>query len=45
MSFARRALPAITLAAPTMAQGRSTRIIVPYPAGGGLDTLARAIAE
>jgi len=45
MSFARRALPAITLATPALAQGRPTRIIVPYPAGGGLDTLARAIAE
>lgn len=45
MSFARRALPAITLATPALAQGRPTRLIVPYPAGGGLDTLARAIAE
>ena len=46
MSFARRALPAITLAAPALAQqGRPTRLIVPFPAGGGLDTLARAIAE
>ena len=45
MSFARRTLPAITLATPALAQGRPTRLIVPFPAGGGLDTLARAIAE
>lgn len=45
MSIARRALPVITLATPALAQGRPTRLIVPYPAGGGLDTLARALAE
>ena len=45
MSLARRFLPAITLAAPGLAQGRPTRLVVPYPGGGGLDTLARAIAE
>ncbi len=45
MNFARRALPVITLATPALSQGRPTRLVVPYPAGGGLDTLARAIAE
>ncbi len=48
MTVSRRALPAITLASPALAQpwpSRPTRLIVPYPAGGGLDALARAIAE
>jgi tripartite-type tricarboxylate transporter receptor subunit TctC len=48
MKVLRRVLPAITLAHPAMAQAwpaRPVRLIVPYPPGGGLDALARAIAE
>ncbi len=45
MTLLRRALPATFLAMPALAQARPTRLIVPYPAGGGLDALARAIAE
>ncbi len=44
----RRHLAALALATPALAQtwpARPGRIIVPYPAGGGLDALARAIAE
>ncbi len=48
----RRALlaaPVALLARPALAQGewptRPVRIIVPYPPGGGLDVLARAIAD
>ena len=54
MNVPRRVLPAITLAqsAAARAQGgaqgwpaRPVRLIIPFPPGGGLDALGRAIAE
>jgi tripartite-type tricarboxylate transporter receptor subunit TctC len=50
MPFARRTLLA-ALAIPAVARAQSdypsrqVRIVVPFPAGGGLDALARALAE
>jgi tripartite-type tricarboxylate transporter receptor subunit TctC len=47
-AITRRALPAITLATPALAQpwpGRPTRLVIPFPPGGGLDALGRALAE
>ena len=43
----RHALAALTLAAasPTFAQQRPIRLIVPYPPGGPLDIIARALAD
>jgi tripartite-type tricarboxylate transporter receptor subunit TctC len=43
----RHALAALTLAAasPTFAQQRPIRLIVPYPPGGPLDIVARALAD
>ena len=34
----------VMLAAPALAQGRSVRLIVPYPPGGGTDTTGRVLA-
>jgi tripartite-type tricarboxylate transporter receptor subunit TctC len=49
---AMRALTLVVLAATGLAQAQSTdwpnrpvRVIVPYPAGGGVDVLARAVAQ
>ncbi len=44
-AISRRALPAITLATPALAQSRPTRLVIPFPPGGGLDALGRALAE
>lgn len=44
-AVSRRALPAITLATPALAQSRPTRLVIPFPPGGGLDALGRALAE
>ena len=44
----RRTFSALALAAaacPAWAQARTVRLIVPYPAGGPLDIVARALAE
>ncbi len=44
----RRAFSALALAAaawPAWAQARTVRLVVPYPAGGPLDIVARALAE
>jgi tripartite-type tricarboxylate transporter receptor subunit TctC len=42
----RRSLLSLIAAAPwARAQARTTRLIVPYPAGGALDVMARALAE
>ena len=38
------AAAAATLAAPAWAQPKPIRLIVPYPPGGPLDTVARALA-
>ncbi|MDW8313367.1 MAG: tripartite tricarboxylate transporter substrate binding protein [Rhodovarius sp.] len=48
MRLPRRALPVITLSTPALAQSwpsRPTRLVIPFPPGGGLDALGRALAE
>lgn len=51
MDWTRRAVAGALLAAPALARAqgawptRPVRLIVPFPAGGGLDVLARAIGE
>jgi tripartite-type tricarboxylate transporter receptor subunit TctC len=45
LRLSRRALPALFLSAPALAQSGSIRIVVPFPPGGITDVLARAIAQ
>ena len=48
MTLKRREFSALTLAAlavPAWAQARTIRLVVPYPPGGPLDIVARALAE
>ncbi len=46
MNTSRRALLALPLlAAPALAQGRSIRVVVPYPPGGATDVVTRKVAE
>jgi tripartite-type tricarboxylate transporter receptor subunit TctC len=43
--LSRRAVLAVLAATPVWAQARPIRFIVPYPAGGPLDVMARALAD